>query len=95
VGPLVNVAAALVFAAALVGTRLLGFPDLVIPAHDPGGFRFLWSGVLLNLWLAAFNMLPIVILDGQKVFSWDKKIWALVTIPLWVAAISMLSGLMG
>jgi Zn-dependent protease len=95
VGPLVNVAAALVFAAALIGTRLLGFPDLVIPTHDPGGFRFLWSGVLLNLWLAAFNMLPIVILDGQKVFSWDKKIWALVTIPLWVAALSMLSGLIG
>ncbi len=94
-GPLVNIAAALVFSVALFGTRLLGFPDLVIPTHDPGGFRFLWSGVVLNLWLGAFNMLPIVILDGQKVFSWDKKIWALVTIPLWLAALLALSGFLG
>ncbi|TMI67486.1 hypothetical protein E6H16_03450 [Candidatus Bathyarchaeota archaeon] len=94
-GPLVNIAAALVFSVALFGTRLLGFPDLVIPTHDPGGFRFLWSGVVLNLWLGAFNMLPIVILDGQKVFSWDKKIWALVAIPLWLAALLALSGFLG
>jgi len=49
----------------------------------------------LNLWLGAFNMLPIVILDGQKVFSWDKKIWALVAIPLWLAALLALSGFLG
>lgn len=91
-GPLVNVAAALVFSVALIGTRLLGFPDLAIPVHDPSSFRFLWSGVALNLWLGAFNMLPIFILDGQKVFSWDKKIWALLTIPLWVSAVWVLFG---
>ena len=83
-GPLVNVVAALIFLAALIGMRSLGFPD-----SNVGGFRFLTSGVSLNLWLSAFNMLPIFILDGQKVFAWNKKVWALFAIPLWVAAFSV------
>lgn len=82
-GPLVNVVAASTFLAALIGARSLGFPDLNV-----GGFRFLTAGVSLNLWLSAFNMLPIFILDGQKVFAWDKKIWAVIAIPLWVAALT-------
>ena len=84
-GPLVNVVAASIFFAALVGVRSLGFPDLSVGGS---GFRFLTAGVSLNLWLSAFNMLPIFILDGQKVFAWDKKIWAVIAIPLWVAAIT-------
>ncbi|HZD12048.1 MAG TPA: hypothetical protein VE177_00815, partial [Candidatus Binatus sp.] len=85
-GPLVNVCAALIFAVLLLGTSLLGYPDLNI-----AGFKFLTSGVTLNLWLGAFNMLPIFILDGQKVFAWNKKVWALATIPLWVAALTALT----
>ena len=80
-GPLINVVAALIFLVALAGARFLGFPD-----PNVAGFRFLASGVSLNLWLSAFNMLPIFILDGQKVFAWDKKVWALLAIPLWIAA---------
>jgi Zn-dependent protease len=82
-GPLVNVVAASIFLAALIGARSLGFHDLNV-----GGFWFLTAGVSLNLWLSAFNMLPIFILDGQKVFAWDKKIWAVIAIPLWVAALT-------
>src|SRR5207245_9654002 len=80
-GPLVNVVAALMFLVALAGARFLGYPD-----PNVAGFRFLASGVSLNLWLSAYNMLPMFILDGQKVFAWDKKVWALLAIPLWIAA---------
>jgi len=30
-----------------------------------------------NAWIALFNLIPFAILDGQKIFTWDKKIWTL------------------
>jgi len=41
-------------------------------------------GYQVNLWLAAFNMLPFGPLDGQKVLAWNPAVWAGVTVPLWV-----------
>jgi Zn-dependent protease len=38
-------------------------------------------GARLNLWLAAFNLLPFPPLDGFKVFSWKPAVWALVALP--------------
>jgi len=87
-GPVVNIAAALVF---LAGLLVAQFENLVVSV---GGFNFLQAGVVINLWLGAFNMLPIFILDGQKVFAWDKKVWALIAIPLWVFAF-MARGFLG
>lgn len=81
IGPIINVVAALIFLAAYSAARLAAFSIIV------GPFNFLTEGIRINLWLAAFNMLPIFILDGQKVFTWDKKLWALLTVPLWVAAL--------
>ncbi|HJW66113.1 MAG TPA: hypothetical protein VJ507_04935 [Candidatus Bathyarchaeia archaeon] len=39
-----------------------------------------FSGILLlaaflNGFMAVFNLIPVGILDGFKIFSWDKKIW--------------------
>ena len=34
-------------------------------------------GALINGYIAVFNLIPIGILDGFKIFSWDKKIWVL------------------
>ncbi|HLE64658.1 MAG TPA: hypothetical protein VI816_00865, partial [Candidatus Bathyarchaeia archaeon] len=67
---------------------MAGLQDIVIgpPNHQ---FRFLLGGVALNIWLGAFNMLPIFILDGQKVYTWDKKIWAALAVPLWSATIAI------
>lgn len=31
-----------------------------------------------NAWIAVFNLIPIEILDGFKIFTWDKRIWTLV-----------------
>ena len=87
VGPVVNIAAAAIFAIALAGSAALGFGDLVIG----NAFHFLRVGVQINIWLGAFNMIPFFILDGQKVYTWDRKIWAAVAIPLWtLVAVSVL-----
>ncbi|ENN96203.1 peptidase M50 [Methanocaldococcus villosus KIN24-T80] len=39
-------------------------------------------GFYINLYLAAFNLLPIPPLDGYKVVTWNPIIWAIVEIPL-------------
>jgi Zn-dependent protease len=85
VGPLVNVGAAAIFALALVGSTALGFGDVVV-GHS---FYFLQVGLRINLLLGAFNMIPFFILDGQKVFTWDRRVWAAVAIPLWIAAVAV------
>ena len=87
-GPLVNVGAAVLFGLAFLLTSLTGLGDLVI-----GPFHFLENAVAINLWLGAFNMIPFFILDGQKVLTWDRRIWALVAIPLWVATAAVLIAL--
>ncbi len=35
-----------------------------------------YFGVIINLWLAFFNLLPIPPLDGKKIFNWRPKIGA-------------------
>ncbi|MFH1173638.1 MAG: metalloprotease [archaeon] len=32
-------------------------------------------GMLINAWLALFNMLPISVLDGKKVWDWNKLVF--------------------
>jgi len=46
----------------------------------------LYLGVYINLYLAAFNLLPIPPFDGSKVLSWNPIVWAVVSLPLfyWV-----------
>jgi Zn-dependent protease len=34
-------------------------------------------GAFFNAYVAVFNLIPFGILDGYKIFSWDKKVWAL------------------
>ena len=82
-GPIVNLAAALLFLAGYGVAHLAGISIVL------GQFNFFRDGVAINLFLGAFNMLPIFILDGQKVFTWDKRIWALLSIPLWIAAFTI------
>lgn len=41
-------------------------------------FPLFWFAVIVNADLAFFNLIPISILDGQKVFAWSKKTWVIV-----------------
>jgi Zn-dependent protease len=61
-GPLTNIVLSLAF---LLTTLL---------ASD--NFIFL-MGFAINAWIAFFNLIPFGILDGFKVFSWNKMAWAL------------------
>jgi Zn-dependent protease len=37
---------------------------------------YLYVGASFNAWIAMFNLLPFGVLDGQKIFDWNKLIWA-------------------
>lgn len=34
------------------------------------------GGAAINAFLALFNLIPVAILDGKKVYAWNKKYWA-------------------
>jgi Zn-dependent protease len=55
-----------------LSTILLAFAFL-LPQHPP----MLMLGAAFNAWIALFNLIPFGILDGFKIFLWNKKIWAL------------------
>ena len=68
-GPATNIVIAFLFLlVGAVGTGIVGDIGLI--------------GFPVNLFLATFNMLPLMPLDGAKVFRWNKLIWAGVFIPL-------------
>jgi len=49
-------------------------------------------GLTINLWLAAFNMLPIPPLDGRKVMSWNLGVWLIITVVAWGLFVFRLAG---
>lgn len=61
VGPWTNLALALAF---------LGL-NVPVPA-----LSLVWTfGFQINTWLALFNMIPVWLLDGRKVWMWNKGVW--------------------
>ena len=62
-GPAVNIVLALLF---------LGFGFLF-----PTGFlgQIAFFGYLINTWLALFNLIPFWVLDGKKIWDWNKAVW--------------------
>ncbi len=62
-GPVTNIVLALLF---------LSFVQIV---QGPILFVFTF-GLLINSFIALFNLIPFGILDGFKVFFWNKGIWA-------------------
>jgi len=50
---------------------------LIILPLALSGFYFLITAVYFNSFIALFNLLPIAILDGRKIFAWNKKIWGI------------------
>jgi Zn-dependent protease len=73
-GPLANIIQTLVF------TFLSQFSTL-------SSFWWLPLAAALNADLAMFNLIPISVLDGRKVFTWNLKAWALLfamALILWI-----------
>lgn len=56
------------------GLAVLFFPLLFVPGLNLVGHM----GVLINLFLAAFNMIPFGPLDGKSVWNWNKLAFAVV-----------------
>ena len=46
-------------------------------------------GARLNLWLAAFNLLPFPPLDGFKVLAWKPALWAVFCLPALVLSFAL------
>jgi len=40
-------------------------------------FTFALLSAVFNVWIALFNLIPLGILDGWKVFSWNKIVWVI------------------
>ena len=73
-GPVVNLLLCIPFAAlVLIGVPLMGASGILIT--QIGIF-----GIQINAMIAAFNMIPISILDGRKVMAWNIPIFALLII---------------
>jgi Zn-dependent protease len=78
-GPVTN----MVFSTAFLGA---GF----VPTSYSGLF---FLAALFNATIAVFNLIPFGILDGFKIYSWNKKVWALALAPSVVlAAVSYING---
>jgi Zn-dependent protease len=62
---------------ALIGpltNLVMGFSFLAL-AHLFQYQGYLYSGASFNAWIALFNLLPFGVLDGQKIFDWNKIVW--------------------
>ncbi len=79
-GPVMSYAAALFFLAAA-----LLFPTGVFNIIGKYGFT-------INSWLGLFNMMPIFMLDGKKIWDWDKG-WFILLLGFGIALI-VLNGLL-
>ena len=50
-------------------------------------------GFQMNLWLAAFNLIPFGPLDGLTIFRWNKLVWGALALIAWGTLIIMSFGL--
>ncbi len=78
-GPLTNHALAVLFLPLMFAPGLVGAPTLVGEIGQ--------LGVWINVFLAAFNMIPYGPLDGNSVKEWNVGVFVLVFVPSLLAAL--------
>ncbi|MGN6350985.1 MAG: AN1-type zinc finger domain-containing protein [Candidatus Nitrosocosmicus sp.] len=65
---------------ALIGpvTNLaMGFSFLLLSLYDSTYNPYFTIGASFNGWIAMFNLIPLGVLDGQKIFDWNKIVWGI------------------
>lgn len=76
---------------ALVGplTNLVMGYSFLASTYEYPTYPYLYAGATFNAWIAMFNLLPFGVLDGQKIFNWNKIAWGLMmatTVALFIIA---------
>ncbi len=72
VGPITNILIAVIFLLALLNFGIFASLNQVTLAYLANIF---YLGFSVNAFLALFNLLPIAVFDGKKVFDWNPIIW--------------------
>jgi Zn-dependent protease len=56
---------------------VMGFVLLALSSYYYPYYPYLAAGASFNGWIALFNLMPFGVLDGQKIFDWNKVVWGL------------------
>src|SRR5215212_12144192 len=65
---------------ALIGpltNLVMGFSFLLISVYFSSFSPYFAVGASFNGWIALFNLMPFGVLDGQKIFDWNKIVWGI------------------
>lgn len=81
-GPLTNITLAALFLVLLVSGIIAGTLSM----------NAIYFAFFINLYLAAFNLIPFGPLDGKKIFEANRLAWAIVAVPTVLIALSVLFG---
>jgi len=50
---------------------------LLLPLVFLSSGGYLWPAFYVSSFISVFNLVPVAILDGKKIFDWSKPVWAL------------------
>jgi Zn-dependent protease len=65
---------------ALIGpvtNLVMGFSFLLLSLFYSSYSPYFATGASFNGWIAMFNLIPLGVLDGQKILDWNKIVWAI------------------
>lgn len=79
-GPAVNLVLTLVFLPAMLVGPVIGSEVVALIGS---------RGIAINVFLAAFNLVPYGPLDGKTVIGWSKPVWAAIFIPSVLLAVGL------
>lgn len=102
-GPVANMALAVLFLILYLLRHSFGLAGDIMVNFDIFGLSFksypynVFTGLgrlgfLLNLWLAAFNLIPFGPLDGAGVYRWSRVVWGMLTVVAWGVILLMAFG---